>query len=129
MFEGIAIPACIAAALGCFIGLEREWNRHFAGMRTHALVCLGACAFVHLSLDMHDTSTTRVMSQVASGLGFLGAGVILKDGLKVHGLTTAATIWAAGSVGCICGTEHYLDAIIVSWLIVLLNIFKIKQQT
>ena len=124
----LLIPALVAVALGAFIGLEREWHNHFAGMRTHALVCLGSCAFIALSLDLHDTSQTRVMGQVASGLGFLGAGVILKDGLKVHGLTTAATIWVAGSVGAICGAGHYLDAIIVSWLVVLLNILKLKQD-
>ncbi len=122
------IPALVAMACGAFIGLEREWHRHFAGMRTHALVCLGACAFVVVSLSLHDNSQTRVMGQVASGLGFLGAGVILKDGLKVHGLTTAATIWVAGAVGSICGTGHYLDAIVVSWLVVILNTLKLKQD-
>ena len=123
------INAAVAVALGLFIGLEREWHRHFAGMRTHALVCLGACAFVCLSLGLDDTSKTRVMGQVASGLGFLGAGVILKDGLKVHGLTTAATIWVAGAVGCICGTGNFLDAIAVSWFVVILNMLKLKQDS
>ena len=122
------INAAVAVALGLFIGLEREWHRHFAGMRTHALVCLGACAFVALSLDLGDVSKTRVISQVASGLGFLGAGVILKDGLKVHGLTTAATIWVAGAVGCICGAGYFLDAIAVAWFVVILNLLKLKHD-
>jgi len=113
-----------AASLGYLIGLERELHKHYAGMRTNALVSLGAAAFVALSLQLHDTSSTRVIGQIAAGLGFLGAGVILKDGIKVHGLTTAATIWVSGAVGSICGAGRYIDAVVVAGLVIIINLLK-----
>lgn len=130
MFSSFLVPATTAVALGYFIGLEREWHNHFAGMRTNALVSLGACIFVHLGLVLngeHGGDTTRVLAQVVSGLGFLGAGVILKDGVRVHGLTTAATIWVAGAVGSLCGVEHFMDAIIVAWFVVVVNWLKFRD--
>jgi len=128
MLSGMIVPALVAVALGYFIGLEREWHKHVAGMRTNALVSLGAAAFVFLSLDLQDSSQTRVIGQVASGLGFLGAGVILKDGVKIHGLTTAATIWVSGAVGAVCGAGLYLDAAAIAWLVVIINWLKFKDK-
>jgi putative Mg2+ transporter-C (MgtC) family protein len=96
----------IGAALlfGIVIGLERQWHQHPAGLRTNALVALGAALFVSLSQLTHDEgSPTRVASYVVSGLGFLGGGVILREGLNVKGLNTAATIWCSGAIGCLCG--------------------------
>lgn len=130
------LPACIehyaplfvAAVLGFCIGWERQVHNHFAGFRTHALVCLGSAAFVFLSLQFDDTSPTRVMSQVASGLGFLGAGVILKDGAKVHGLTTAATVWVSGAVGSLCGAERFMDAVVVASLVITINMMKRRHE-
>ncbi len=118
------LPLIVATGLGLLIGWERERKGHFAGLRTHALVCLGSAAFVSLSLTFHDPSSSRVLSQVASGLGFLGAGVILKDGGKVHGLTTAATVWVSGAVGSICGAGRYVDAAVVAGLVILINMLK-----
>jgi putative Mg2+ transporter-C (MgtC) family protein len=94
-----------AALMGMAIGLERQCRQHTAGLRTNTLVALGAALFVSLSLLMDDTnSPTRVASYVVSGLGFLGGGVILRDGLNVKGLNTAASLWCSGAVGTLCGS-------------------------
>src|SRR4051812_36638815 len=87
-----------AAFLGMAIGLERQLRPHTAGLRTNTLVSLGAALFVSLSLLMEETSSpTRMASYVVSGLGFLGGGVILRDGLNVKGLNTAASLWCSGA--------------------------------
>jgi putative Mg2+ transporter-C (MgtC) family protein len=99
----------IAAALlmGMTIGLERQWRQHTAGLRTNTLVALGAALFVSLSILMNDTnSPTRIASYIVSGLGFLGGGVILRDGLTVKGLNTAASLWCSGAVGTLCGAGY-----------------------
>jgi putative Mg2+ transporter-C (MgtC) family protein len=96
---------CAALFLGVVIGLERQWHQHPAGLRTNALVCLGAALFVSLSLLMHDEgSPTRVASYVVSGIGFLGGGVILREGMNVKGMNTAATLWCSAAVGVLCGS-------------------------
>jgi putative Mg2+ transporter-C (MgtC) family protein len=93
-----------ALALGTVIGLERQWRQHQAGLRTNALVALGAALFVSLSRLMGDeNSPTRIASYIVSGLGFLGGGVILRDGLTVKGMNTAATLWCTGAVGTLAG--------------------------
>src|SRR5579871_6440953 len=89
-----------ALLLGAAIGLERECRQHTAGLRTNTLVALGAALFVSLSrLVEHESSPTRIASYVVSGLGILGGGVILREGLNVRGLNTAATLWCSGAVG------------------------------
>lgn len=105
----------IAAALlmGTAIGMERQWRQHTAGLRTNALVALGAAMFVGLStLIVGDTSPTRIAAQVVSGLGFLGGGVILREGLNVRGLNTAATLWCSGAVGSLCGAGFASEALV-----------------
>jgi putative Mg2+ transporter-C (MgtC) family protein len=95
----------VAVGLGAAIGLERQWHQRLAGgLRTHALVALGAAAFVALATLLpgsHDA--TRLAAQVVSGMGFLGAGVILREGLHVRGLNTAATLWCTAAVGVLAG--------------------------
>ncbi|OWK38634.1 MgtC/SapB family protein [Fimbriiglobus ruber] len=99
-----AVGIIAALLMGMAIGLERQWRQHPAGLRTNTLVALGAALFVSLSLLMNDTnSPTRIASYVVSGLGFLGGGVILRDGLNVKGLNTAASLWCSGAVGTLCG--------------------------
>lgn len=101
----------LAALLGALIGMERELNRHPAGLRTNALVALGAALFVSLTALMGETtSPTRVASYIVSGVGFLGGGAILKEGANVRGLTTAAGLWCSAAVGTMCGTGHGLHA-------------------
>jgi putative Mg2+ transporter-C (MgtC) family protein len=101
----------VGLALGFAIGLERQWRQHPAGLRTNALVALGAALFVSLSRLMDDTgSPTRIASYIVSGLGFLGGGVILRDGLTVKGLNTAATLWCTGAIGTLAGAGFAREA-------------------
>ena len=79
--------------LGVFIGLEREWRKCAAGLRTNVLVSVGAAVFLSMAIDIGGTAAERIASYVVSGVGFLGAGVILKDGASIRGLNTAATLW------------------------------------
>jgi putative Mg2+ transporter-C (MgtC) family protein len=113
----------VALALGLAIGLERQWRQHTAGLRTNALVALGSALFVSLSVMIdHENSPTRIAGQVASGLGFLGGGVILREGLNVRGLNTAATIWCSGAVGTLAGTGFLAAAAIGTTAILIVHL-------
>lgn len=106
-----ALNIFAALLMGTAIGMERQWRQHTAGLRTNALVSLGAAMFVGLSgLIVGDTSPSRIAAQVVSGLGFLGGGVILREGLNVRGLNTAATLWCSGAVGSLCGAGFAAEA-------------------
>ena len=95
----------LALLLGAFIGLERQWRQRTAGLRTNALVALGASLFVSLSsLVLQTNDHTRMAAQVITGIGFLGAGLMMKEGLNVRGLNTAATLWCAGAIGTLAGS-------------------------
>ena len=109
----------LAAALGFFIGLERELRGQAAGERTHALVCLGAAAFALISARAFPGGdTARVAAGVVTGIGFLGAGMILKrEGERIEGLTTAAGIWAVGSIGVAIGAGMYLLGTVTAALV------------
>src|SRR4030081_3799842 len=98
--EQAAINLAVALGLSAVIGFERQWRNRLAGLRTNTLVALGAATFVIFSaLDPGDGSPTRVAAQVVSGIGFLGAGLIFREGLDVRGLNTAAPLWCSGAVG------------------------------
>ena len=99
------IRLAVAFSLGSLIGLERQFRQRGAGLRTNALVAAGACMFVSLSYLYEDTSPSRIAAGVVTGIGFLGAGVILHEGLTVRGLTTAATIWCSAAIGCLAGAD------------------------
>src|ERR1700689_5189252 len=94
-----------ALLLGALVGLERQWRQRMAGTRTNALVAAGAAAFVMCGLLIGNDSSAqgRIVSYVVSGVGFLGAGVIFKDGANVRGLNTAATIWCSAAIGALSG--------------------------
>lgn len=113
-----------ACALGGFVGLERQWHQRMAGTRTNALVAAGASAFVMAgSLIGGDPSApSRVASLVVSGVGFLGAGVIFKDGANVHGLNTAATVWCSAAIGILAGLDSLLLALILATIVILANV-------
>ncbi|WP_433414045.1 MgtC/SapB family protein [Microtetraspora malaysiensis] len=101
----------LAVGVGCgaLIGLERQWRARMAGLRTNALVAAGATLFVLYSDAVGDSgSPTRVASYVVSGIGFLGAGVILRDGFNVRGLNTAATLWCSAAVGVLAASGHFV---------------------
>jgi putative Mg2+ transporter-C (MgtC) family protein len=117
------INVATALLLGVLIGLERQWRQHPAGIRTNGLVSVGAALFVSLSLLVdHEASPTRVAAQVVSGLGFLGGGVILREGMNVRGMTTAATIWCSGAVGTLAGSGYPMHAVIGTVAIVFVNL-------
>jgi putative Mg2+ transporter-C (MgtC) family protein len=125
MFEVLTFTLHVGAALilGMLIGLERQLRQHTAGLRTNALVAVGAAMFVSLSGLMVDTnSPTRIASYIVSGLGFLGGGVILRDGLNVKGLNTAATIWCSGAVGTLAGAGYAPQAVIGTLAVLFVNL-------
>ena len=94
-----------AFVLGTAIGFERQWRQRTAGLRTTVLVAVGSAAFSDLGMRLLGADgATRIVSYVVSGIGFLGAGVILKDGTNVRGLNTAATLWCSAAVGTFAGT-------------------------
>ena len=93
-----------AVALGAVIGFERQWRQRLACLRTNTLVALGAASFVvYENLFSSEANITRVAAQVVSGIGFLGAGIIFREGLNVRGLNTAATLWCSAAVGVLAG--------------------------
>jgi putative Mg2+ transporter-C (MgtC) family protein len=118
----IALRLLLAAVLGAVIGFEREIHEHPAGMRTHLLVCLGSAAFTVISIygfgspDVADPS--RVAAQIVTGIGFLGAGAIIKYGTSVRGLTTAASLWATAGVGMGVGAGWWFVGIVVTAIVV-----------
>lgn len=119
----LALRLGIALLLGCGIGFERQRRHRVAGLRTNALVSVGAASFTAVSLMVEgDTSPTRVAAQVVSGIGFLGAGVILRQGTNVRGLTTAATLWCAAAVGVSAGAGFFVAALFTAVAIVAVNV-------
>ncbi len=119
--SGFIIRIALAAVLGVFMGLERQLTNHVTGILTNVIVCVGSFAFTAFSyLGFTDgVDLTRVAAAIVSGIGFLGAGVILSDGTKVKGLTTAASIWASAAVGILCCLDRIWFAIIVAVTIVI----------
>lgn len=129
------IRVSVALVFGFCIGLERELTNKYAGLRTHILVCLGACVFTLISIygfptfapgDNVDPSqatgvrdTARIAAQIVTGIGFIGAGTVLRNGPIVSGLTTAATLWIVASIGMACGAGMFDIAFAGTFLVVL----------
>ena len=118
-----ALHLTTALACGAIIGSERQMRQRMAGLRTNALVALGAASFVTFSaLYPNEVSQTRVAAQVVSGIGFLGAGIIFRDGFNVHGLNTAATLWCSAAVGLMAGAGALPLAALLTGLVVFVNL-------
>jgi len=114
-FERTALALLTAFALGGVIGLERQWRQRTAGLRTNVLVAVGAAAFVDLGMRVAGSAGgVQVISYVVSGIGFLGAGVIMKEGAQIRGLNTAATLWASAAVGAFAGSAQFGEAVLVA---------------
>ncbi len=123
----------LATALlaGVIIGAQREYRQHQAGLTTNSLVAVGACIFILISESVImsamasggpvNNDNLRVLSQVVTGIGFLGAGVIMKDGFTVRGLSSAATIWCSAAVGCLCGFGMWRESLIAVGFILIIN--------
>jgi len=115
----------LAVVLGAAIGLERQLHGKVAGVRTNVLICLGAAVVTIISEQMgikYNDSAGRIAAQIVSGVGFLGAGVIIRDRGGIHGLTTAATIWLVAAVGMAVGAGYYCLAVAATVLAVVVLI-------
>ena len=121
--EETFINLAVAMLLGAGIGFERQWRQRMAGLRTNTLVAIGAASFVvFASLIPGDGSPTRVAAQVVSGIGFLGAGIIFREGMQVTGLNTAATLWCSAAIGLLAGSGHPLHASVAAAFVILVNL-------
>ena len=118
-----AIDLAVAGGLSSLIGFERQWRNRLAGLRTNTLVALGAASFVIFEgLVPGDASPSRVAAQVVSGIGFLGAGLIFREGLSVRGLNTAATIWCSAAVGVSAGASYPAYAALATGFVLFVNL-------
>ncbi|MFA9212924.1 MAG: MgtC/SapB family protein [Candidatus Methylacidiphilales bacterium] len=110
----------IALLLGAAIGFERQWRHKMAGVKTNALVSLGSALFILLAAKItgDNSSSARIAAQIVTGIGFLGAGAIMKEGFSVSGLNTAATIWCSGAVGCLAGLGFWYEASIGTFFVI-----------
>lgn len=118
-----------ALALGSLLGLEREYRQKPAGFRTIALISVASALFTLLSQQFGGTSPDRVASNVLTGIGFIGAGIIFREGGSVRGLTTAATVWASASLGMAAGVGAYQIAWVgLAIMLVILEVFEWLQQ-
>jgi len=107
-FIRLVTTVSVAFTLGLAIRFERQWRQRTAGLRTNVLVAVGAAAFSELGMRLYEPEgATRIIAYVVSGIGFLGAGVIVKDGTNIRGLNTAATLWCSGAVGAFSGSGLY----------------------
>jgi putative Mg2+ transporter-C (MgtC) family protein len=120
----IAIRLGAALLIGRVIGFERQWRQRMAGLRTNALVSIGAAGFVVFSATVSgENSPTRVAAQIVSGIGFLGAGVILREGVNIQGLNTAATLWCSAMIGTFAGAGQLVASAVAGAFVVGTNLF------
>jgi putative Mg2+ transporter-C (MgtC) family protein len=130
----ITIRLLFAAILGGIVGVEREYNKHPAGFRTHLLVCVGACLIMLLAMfgfqeymeqnaEFVNFDPSRLAAYVVSGIGFLGAGTIIVQGVSVRGLTTAASIWVVAGIGLSIGVGMYFAGVFTTGIVILSLIF------
>lgn len=117
-----ALRLAVGVGCGALIGLERQWRARMAGLRTNALVATGATLFVLYAAATEDSSATRVASYVVSGIGFLGGGVILREGANVRGLNTAATLWCSAAVGVLAASGHLVFALIATGTVIAVHL-------
>ncbi len=117
MNTAVLVRLAVATTLGAVIGWEREKHGRPAGLRTHILVALGSCLIMLISIEGlpgGSRDPARLAAQVVSGIGFLGAGTILRDGTSIRGLTTAASLWVVAGIGLATGTGYYLAAVVTT---------------
>ena len=114
-----AAQVSVAFVIGAIIGLEREFRSKPAGFRTMILICVGSCLYTIISKETGAGNSDRIASNIVTGIGFIGAGVIFKEGITVNGLTTAALIWVTAALGMAIGYHNYPLAIVVSGMVVI----------
>jgi putative Mg2+ transporter-C (MgtC) family protein len=119
------IRLLVAMVAGFLIGLERQLHHKSAGVRTNGLVSMGSAIFVLISLEITKDmggDATRIIGQIVTGIGFLGAGVILHQGVNVQGLTTAATIWCSSAIGCLAAAGYFGEVAVSVIGVVIVNV-------
>lgn len=128
------LPKIVAATVcGLIIGWERELKMKVAGIRTHIIVCVGACLYTAVGMtlaQLYHTDPSRIIAQIVTGIGFLGAGVIFKQEDKVVGVTSAAFIWLVASIGVLVGIGYPISSVVftLGFLMVLLTLQKLEKQ-
>lgn len=115
----------VAFIVGALVGIEREYRSKPAGFRTMIMICVGSCLFTILSKEIGESSPDRIASNIVTGIGFIGAGVIFKEGMNINGLTTAALIWVTAALGMAAGHGNYVMVGIVS-VVVLFTLFVLE---
>ena len=122
--KSFLIGILICFILSFMLGLERQYRRRFIGLRTTILLAVGTYMFVSMSfiIGASKTDLTRIAAGIVSGISFIGAGVIIKQGNKVQGLTTAATLWCDAAIGALCATGAYYEAVIGSLIVIIVNL-------
>jgi putative Mg2+ transporter-C (MgtC) family protein len=124
----VVIRLLISFSIGTVIGMEREYHSKAAGLRTMIMICLGSTVFTEISISLGNESPDRIASNIITGIGFLGAGVIFKDGLSISGITTATAIWICAALGMAVGAGEYFIALTGS-VIVLLVLIALQNVT
>lgn len=124
LWHHFAIRLALALILGALVGAERQWRQRMAGLRTNALVAAGAAMFVMLTAltTRAADDSFRIAGQVVTGIGFLGAGVILRNGLNITGLNTAATLWCSAAIGTLAGYGLYGSAVTGAVVVIAANV-------
>jgi putative Mg2+ transporter-C (MgtC) family protein len=116
----VGIRMVLSFLIGALIGFEREYHSKAAGLRTMIMICLGSTIFTEISLSIGLSSPDRIASNIITGIGFLGAGVIFKDGLTISGITTATTIWICAALGMAVGAGEYFIALLGTVIVLLI---------
>lgn len=115
----IAFRLVLSFVIGTALGIEREYRSKAAGLRTMIVICLGSTIFTEISISIGGNSPDRIASNIITGIGFLGAGVIFKDGLTISGITTATTIWISAALGMAVGAGEYMIAVVSSVVVLI----------
>lgn len=124
-----ALQLLLSFVIGTIIGIEREYRSKAAGLRTMIMICLGSTIFTEISMSIGASSPDRIASNIITGIGFLGAGVIFKDNLTISGITTATTIWISAALGMAVGAGEYFIALAGSVVVlVVLTVFENAKQ-
>ena len=119
------IRLTIALIAGLAIGFERQWHHKMSGLKTNMLVSVGAAIFVLISFKLTENYSgidiTRIIAQIVTGVGFLGAGIIFRNGTNIHGLASAATVWCSAAIGCVAASGFYMETLICTALVIIVN--------
>jgi len=125
----MVLKLIISLLLGALVGLEREWKRKPAGLRTHMLVSMGACLFTITSISGFSLDPARVAAGIVTGIGFIGAGTIMGARMHITGVTTAATLWIVAAIGLAIGAGMYIPAVAASIMVFLvLQLGKVERS-